>query len=120
MGERVEAPPTKLLSKCVAPTLKAVLRIQQEHWAVLRGQDDAFDKFFADHAQKGEPERKSKRQRSSSTMTKDYEDVEMAALANATAGAGKQYRALMSMVAASDKGKHGNYYDRPSRRDELA
>ena len=120
LGERVEPAPSKLLSKCVEPVIREVLKVQRAHWPVLRGAEAeaVVDKYFAEAASKGQPQRVSKRQRSSSTMTKDYDDVEIAA---GGVGAGKQYRALMHLAAADEHGKgKGSYYEKPSRRDELS
>ena len=95
-----------------------VYQVQEKHWPCLRDKQAALDKYFSEAAQKGQPQRASKRQRTSSTMTKDYDEVEIS-----SAGAGKQYRALMAAAAASDKTVKGaDYYDSElvDRRDELA
>lgn len=128
LGERLEIPPSKLLSKSCEPTLRAVLKVQQKHWPCLRNQEAGFDKFFAEASLKGQPERVSKRQRVLTTKVegKDYDEVKATAprgAANAGARAGKQYRALMMHAAAADKtASSSNYYadELPSRRDELS
>ena len=63
MGESRPALPARRLAKATESTIRAVLRTQQEHWPVLRGQEAALDRFFAEAMRNGEPERVSKRRR---------------------------------------------------------
>ncbi len=73
LGEEAPPPAPQLLSRCCEPTLRAVVSKQQAHWPVLRdGRKGVLDRFFAEAAAIGQPERVSKRARSA--PTRQYED----------------------------------------------
>ena len=68
-GERRPEPRATRLAKCTEPTIRAVVAVQQAHWAALRGQEAALDAFFSEARRCAEPERVSKRARVGSGVT---------------------------------------------------
>ena len=73
LGEQAPMPPPQLLSRCCEPTLRAVMSTQKAHWPVLSDDSEGvLDRFFAEAAAVGQPERMSKRARAA--PTRQYED----------------------------------------------
>jgi hypothetical protein len=67
LGEPAPPPPPRRLASCTAPTLRAVAKVHEPFWPVLRAHAAAFDAYFSEAARVGEPERASKRRRKSAT-----------------------------------------------------
>jgi hypothetical protein len=88
MGEDLPLPTPQLLSRSCEPTLRAVIGVQRAHFACLRYDKKTLDRFFADAAQKGQPERVSKRARVAPTLP--GEEDEKRSVASSSAPSAKQ------------------------------
>ena len=98
LGERVDLPEQQLLHACCEPTLREVIKAQEKHWPILAGQEESIDRFFREAAEKGQPPRVSKRERTVSSRVLSPQEDEMRRRARRRSNTGKKWRALQNEI----------------------